>query len=340
MRRWARVGGWLVAALAIGYFANAAYRNFSAIPAFQPDARNFGMTAVAVAAYGLSVPCAALGWRWLLAAAGREVSYASSLAILSLTQFAKYIPGNVANLLGRIEFARRWGVDVGAGSVSVTFEFLLVLGVGVALAAAVPFTFEGYGALPLSPMSAWTVLAGGAALLIPLSLLLAMTAAARRLSVFLQVLSRPRNVVRLIAATLTYVGCYFASGGSLLALAIGPASAAGADLFELTLVFAMAFVGGYLTPGVPAGLGVREALLVAMLSPAYGEGPSLALALYFRVVATVGDALIAGGSLLVSRRLRQTLLHIGGVGQDGGQRVADRFAPEASRDLRVQDPAI
>lgn len=340
MRRWARIGGWLVAALAIGYFGNAAYHNFSAIPSFQPDARNFWMAALAVAAYGLSVPCAALGWRWLLAAAGRQLSYTSSLAILSLTQFAKYVPGNVANLLGRIEFARLWGMDVGTASVSVTIEFLLVLGVGIALAAAAPFMVEGYGALPLSPMSAWTILAGGAALLIPLSLLLAMTAAAHRLSAFLQVLSRPRSVGRLIGATLTFVACYFASGASLLVLAVGPASAPGADLLGLTLVFAMAFVGGYLTPGVPAGLGVREALLVAMLSPAYGEGPALALALYFRVVATVGDALIAGISLLVSSRLRQTLMRIGGVSQDAGQRVADRFAPEASRDLRVQDPAI
>ena len=38
MRRWARLAGWLVAVLAIAYFANAAYRNFAAIPEFQPDA--------------------------------------------------------------------------------------------------------------------------------------------------------------------------------------------------------------------------------------------------------------------------------------------------------------
>lgn len=318
MRRWVRVGGWLLALLAVGYFADAAYRNFSAIPAFQLDAWNFWMAALAAAAYGLSVPFAASGWRWLLSAAGREWSYASSLAVLSLTQFAKYVPGNVANLLGRIEFARLWGVDVGTASVSVTFEFLLVLGVGVALAATAPFMLDSHGLPPWSPISTWAVVAGSAALLIPLWLLLAVTVAAGRLSALLQVLSRPRNAVRLIGATFAYIACYFASGAALLALAVGPAGAPHAGLVELTLAFAMAFVGGYLTPGIPAGLGVREALLVTLLSPAYGEGSALALALYFRVVATIGDFLTAAVSLLVSRRLRRTLMRIGGASQNSG----------------------
>ena len=161
-----------------------------------------------------------------------KLSYASSLAIVSLTQFAKYIPGNVANLLGRMEFARLWGVDVGVASISVTFEFLLVLGAGLALAGGGPFVVEGHGAAAAVLFGLEVFLPAPSRCSIPLSLLLVMTAAARRLFTFLQMLARPRNLVRLTGAMLTYVACYFASGAGLLALAVGPAHAAGADCLD------------------------------------------------------------------------------------------------------------
>jgi glycosyltransferase 2 family protein len=339
MRRWARIGGWLLAALAIGYFADAAYRNFAAIPVFRTDPLGLAMAAAAIVAYGLSVPLAALAWRWLLGAAGQDLPYAPSLAIFSLTQIAKYVPGGVANFIGRIELARLWGVNVGVSSVSVTFEFLLVLGTGVALAAAAPVVLPGYGLSAVPAVSIWGLLAAAVALLVPLSLLLAMTAASRQLSVFLRIFSRPQNFLRLVGVVLAYVACYIVVGASLVALAFGPAAAPRAGLVELTVVWAAVFVGGYLAPGVPAGLGVREALIVAMLTPVYGEGPALALALYFRVVAVVADAGIALSSLLLSRRLRQAFMHIGGVHQDAGQRVANCLGAEAGGDLAVQDPA-
>ncbi len=56
-------------------------------------------------------------------------------------------------------------------------------------------------------------------------------------------------------------------------------------------VFALAWVAGFVTPGAPAGLGVRDAIMVAGLSPVYGAGTALGVTVIMRLATSAGDAL-------------------------------------------------
>ena len=58
--------------------------------------------------------------------------------------------------------------------------------------------------------------------------------------------------------------------------------------------FAFAWCVGFLAVFAPAGAGVREVLLVALLGPVLGVGAATAVALVSRVLTTVGDLLAAG----------------------------------------------
>ena len=53
--------------------------------------------------------------------------------------------------------------------------------------------------------------------------------------------------------------------------------------------FAFAWIAGYITPGSPAGIGVREALIVFSLSRFLGEAESLYIAFVLRIVTLLGD---------------------------------------------------
>lgn len=53
--------------------------------------------------------------------------------------------------------------------------------------------------------------------------------------------------------------------------------------------FAIAWSIGFITPGAPSGIGIREAILLLLLIPLSGEGPALILALLFRLVTIGGD---------------------------------------------------
>jgi hypothetical protein len=56
--------------------------------------------------------------------------------------------------------------------------------------------------------------------------------------------------------------------------------------------FALSWVAGFLVPGAPAGLGVREGVLIALLSPSV-DG-ALPIVLGFRLATTLGDFLSLG----------------------------------------------
>ncbi len=56
-------------------------------------------------------------------------------------------------------------------------------------------------------------------------------------------------------------------------------------------LFALGWIAGYLTPGAPAGLGVREAILIFGLGPLSGQEAALNTALYLRLMTLGGDLL-------------------------------------------------
>ena len=75
------------------------------------------------------------------------------------------------------------------------------------------------------------------------------------------------------------------------------------DLGVATAVFALSWLLGFLAPGAPAGLGVREGIMVLMLSPLMPDSEALAFVLLARLVTLAGDAIIYLCSLALARRL-------------------------------------
>ena len=64
-----------------------------------------------------------------------------------------------------------------------------------------------------------------------------------------------------------------------------------------------AWLIGFVTPGSPGGLGVRESVLVSFLSPSIGPGAAVAATVSFRLVSIIADgvALVVGSFLLVGQ---------------------------------------
>lgn len=56
----------------------------------------------------------------------------------------------------------------------------------------------------------------------------------------------------------------------------------------------LAWMAGYLVPGAPGGLGVREAVLLLGLAPMVGEPGALAAAVSYRMVTVLSDVMCAG----------------------------------------------
>ena len=65
---------------------------------------------------------------------------------------------------------------------------------------------------------------------------------------------------------------------------------------------ALAWLLGYVMPGAPAGVGVRETVLVIGLGPALGEADALVVALAYRFVTVLVDAVSGGVGFLLRDR--------------------------------------
>ena len=83
---------------------------------------------------------------------------------------------------------------------------------------------------------------------------------------------------------------------------------AGFDTPAVAAALAGAWVVGFVIPGASAGIGVREAAVILLLSPALGAGDAAVVATVYRLVTAGGDALFAALGELVRRSARLTFL--------------------------------
>ncbi len=61
------------------------------------------------------------------------------------------------------------------------------------------------------------------------------------------------------------------------------------NLGMILTVFSVAWIAGFVTPGAPAGIGIREALIVLSMTHFIGDAQSLIVALIFRLISIMGD---------------------------------------------------
>ena len=73
----------------------------------------------------------------------------------------------------------------------------------------------------------------------------------------------------------------------------------------LTGAFALAWVAGFVTPGAPAGVGIREAVISLGLAPLLGTGGAVAVAGLLRLVSVFGDLATFGVGLVLERANRR-----------------------------------
>lgn len=297
----ARVARVVVAVLALALLVLAIVRQWDAVvDALRRMGPGWFALSLVAALAGLGFT--SFAWRTLLADLGNPLPLGAGTRVFFLAQVGKYLPGAVWPFVAQMELGRTLGVPRQRTAVAGLLFVGLHCATGLLIASVtLPF------ASPAAAEHYWWVLALTPVLLVVLH--------PRVLSPLLDrafwVLRRPpldrrltlANTVRACGFLLVTWVCY---GLSLLALA-GPLGLAGAGAFFLaTGAYALAWSAGVMVLGlVPAGIGVRELVLGAVLLPVLPAGAATAVVAASRVVQTLGDALwavVAGVALRGSMR--------------------------------------
>jgi uncharacterized membrane protein YbhN (UPF0104 family) len=228
-------------------------------------------------------------WRGTLVVLGSSLPRRPAARLFFVTQLGKYLPGAVWPVLAQM----RMGRDLGVPRQRMGLAFLLTLGlstlVGILVGvAALPALLQAEGRVVLFGLLALPVLL---ALLVPRVLNSLLERA-------LKLLRRPgldaplsgRDMARGVGWAIVFWVVY---GGHVWVLAVG----LGADPWKTLPVaiggFAIAFSLGPLLVVLPAGAGVREAVMVLLLHSVLSTSEATAVALTSRGILMATDGLLA-----------------------------------------------
>lgn len=283
-----RILGFVVFGVSLGYLATVAMRHASSFP---PVTWTSGAVLALVSSTGLYLAMLLAGstaWFLLLRSAGAQASPGAVLSVCGLGQIGKYLPGNIGQYLGRAALAREQGIPLHKSALTLVFETS-----GLIVTAAAIAVLAGLTGSPAAHPWKIALLAAGA-LAAPFLLVYILE---RRFAGLLQrrlgVTRLPRPSVATLGACMTlYAVCFLSGGFAFDQLARG-LFGAGSETTWIRAIpaFALSWVAGFVTPGAPAGLGVREALLVGGTASLYGPGTALSTALAFRLITVLGDGL-------------------------------------------------
>ncbi len=293
MKRWLlRLGQLALTVLVTWFVVDQTGLNLRALgkldlSSWVPDARVL-VASVLVLALGYGVS-AALWGRIVADLGGPRLSVVDSVRLFMIANLGRYVPGKVWQIAGLAALARRKGVP------AATATGAAVLGQGISLVAA---TGVGLVALLAGPPGwrrwGW-VGVGAIGLVVVLTAIPAVFRAGAGLWFRLVRQEVPpglRSVHGLQWLALYGVAwVIYAVAFWMLAASFGR----GADPALVGSAFAAAYVVGYIAIFAPAGAGVREVSLVALLAPSMGPAPAGVLAVIARIWTTVVELVPAAG---------------------------------------------
>jgi hypothetical protein len=294
-QRFLKTLAYVVVALATGYFVLELVRRFGEIPPIPWNLGTAAIAAVSCLAGVLIVLLIGLMWVLLLRDQGQPLPLFKALQIVAISQIGKYLPGNVGHFAGRAVLAQNVGVPLGVSASTILIEtaWTLAIGAGFAVAALALFVDAATArSLPSVGLAELGLLTAGLMVLPWLGISLVnrwMPRLSQRVGG-----GKPVTAPRLrtaLAVSGLMVLCFFVLGGVVTLHARGLFGVADAPWVTITVLFTSAWLVGYVVPGAPGGLGVREAMMVLVLTPAVGAGPAIGLGVTVRLATLAGDGL-------------------------------------------------
>lgn len=244
--------------------------------------------------YSLTVVICAVAWNEALKIASPIVVPLKSVTRLYMkANAAKYIPGNVFHFAGRHLLVGEKGVSHKALLFSNTLEIGLMILTSGLIASAGIFTGSAKilrrvaSFINLSYILGFIIFCAISVIFIAVYL-----AIKKRFLDILHEYFRKKNISHLVRMIFLYVLSFVITGTLLYLLLLGISGGTFKikELILLICFFSLAWVLGYIVPGAPGGMGIRETVLILMLSDLF-QNFIIVGVLLFRIITVAGDVL-------------------------------------------------
>ena len=226
--------------------------------------------------YGLANSLLAFAWKELLTYFGEHISAPLAIRIYGRSQLAKYVPGNFFHFFGRQALGLEAGLSGWPLAKSAVWEVgILIFAGSTFITLILPYFIKGF----------------------PVSLAFLF------FSIVVLTLTWVSNhwFSKRIAKAMGWHLVFLILTGTIfltVLLLIAPAEiSSGPVLVFICASYVVSWLVGFVTPGAPAGAGIREVALFALLRPFFSEPDLLSAVIFGRIITLGGDVLFYLSSL-------------------------------------------
>jgi glycosyltransferase 2 family protein len=293
-----RLLSWGLALAAIAFLANTLLLHWQEVQQLrvQPDA--FQWLAIALGLNLFAHLGLGITWGWILESLHYKVSWYWALITFAMVEVAKYLPGDIWQLYVRIRIAQISGISVPVGVVSIILEstYLSVAATALGVLLTSQPIFQVGSALAFLMMLVVVhprVLNGLITRLNRIWLwvnpLRSQNATPLTAEPPISTVRRyPTNILIGLTGLIGLRAVSFVCSGA----ALSPIE--GASNVPIVAAFSVAWVIGIVMPGIPGGVGLFEAIMVAFLQGVVPMKLILGSVILYRLLNTVTEAIAAG----------------------------------------------
>lgn len=286
-----RIIGLVITGIAITYVISAFGDQWHQIARQNLPVSLLRITLPAALIYSLIFIFMGIAWHHMIKQIDPTVTFPTGYWIFSRSQLGKYLPGSMFHVAGRQILGKMCGLSqsvlLAVSSCEIIFQIIVsttIGGLGSTLFLIKP---EFRLAIVLSAFL--------------LSFLLLFILYARRLSEWLagrsprfQQLQQFRQIghVRYFALPIVIYILHFVAIGaviSYIAFRLEASFFSPLSIIHYTAIYSIAWLLGFIMPGAPGGIGVREAILTTHMATFLGPSDALLVAIGLRLAAIIGD---------------------------------------------------
>ncbi|MBE9029477.1 flippase-like domain-containing protein [filamentous cyanobacterium LEGE 11480] len=304
--RWGLIGAVLF------FLGRTLWQNWQTVASIRITTSGWGLLTIGLAISLLAHCLAGAIWTDILRMFQTQQSESTSITspwgikIYLTTNLAKYLPGNVWHFYGRFNACKQINIPAGNALLSILLEPLLMAVSGlVVVIAAIPFSqanVQSPALLAAQFLGLGAVLVGIHPKILNRVLRQVGGAKRKRLAI------APENIPQLqhypIRALMGELGFVLLRGTGFV---ITWSSIHRLELHQLPIIyssFAIAWLLGLVVPGLPGGIGLFEAVTIALLNNQLSTGELLAIVALYRVVNTLAETIGAGFAQLLPQSQR------------------------------------
>lgn len=302
LKKIARSIGYVIAAVSLFYIFWVGYNQWEKIKDLFNFSKNWPGILIAIIIYtALRSLILSQVWKNLISGFGWKITFKESFIILGRSQIAKYIPGNVFHYLGRHILSKNLGIpnNIIINSIFTETILLVLSSTFIFFISAIihgyrDFMFEGINNL-IAPAA---IIAGIIILLSLIAFLIIKFIPGikerlirHNIIVSLKSLNIKKLWIQLFFGLILCM-VFFLSAGSIMYF-LNEYFWGGFSILFLFFIGtnAVAWVAGFITPGASGGIGVREVVIITLLTPYIGQPKALVLAIILRLITISGDLL-------------------------------------------------